>query len=88
MNEISVARNSAVALKVQSVPVLSPSMLSAEEAFVGFLTTQARSPVHAPLVIAELEKAGGHYRLDATLKQVLTIAKATTQHQLTLAKFH
>jgi len=90
MCNIADARNSnAIRHQHQEVPVLRASSLG-DEAFIGFITNQARKPSGAPLVVRELEgrvKAG--FRLDHVLDQVLKMARATVQrHPQLVAAFH
>lgn len=90
MHTITDARNSnAIRHMQQEVPVLRASSLG-DEAFIGFITNQARKPSGASLVVSELE---GHIkkgvRLDHVLSQVLRMARATVaRHPNLVAAFH
>lgn len=74
-------RQSALVKQQASIPVLTPSMLSPHEGFVGVMKFAATLPTRAGDIVRELEKYERSYRLDATLQKILGMARHTVNRR-------
>lgn len=79
MNVQANARASAASRVAHSIPVLRASDVCGNDGQVRMLALFATYPQHAPTIVAELEQKARYHRLDGTLRDILSAAKATVK---------
>ena len=77
MNVQANSRASSATRIAHGIPMLTASALCGGDVQVRALLLHASYPNDAPVIVAELESKARFNRLDRTLNEVLTVAKAT-----------